>query len=69
MNADDARDADDARRTEIANAGRRLERFLESLPPSDLARQSACEGWTFGQCVAPYGGALAAMVSAANALS
>lgn len=44
--------ADDARRKEIANAGRRLERFLESLSPPDLGRQSACEGWTVADVVA-----------------
>ena len=44
--------ADEARRAEIANAGRRLERFLESLSPSDLGRQSACEGWTVADVVA-----------------
>ena len=65
----ETRIADDARRKEIANAGRRLERFLESLSPPDLGRQSACEGWTFGQCIAPYGGALAAKGAATNALS
>ena len=40
--------ADDARREEIIRAGRRLEDFLQSLGPEDLARQSACEGWTVG---------------------
>ena len=44
--------ADDARRTEIANAGQRLERFLQSLSPPDLGRQSACEGWTVADVVA-----------------
>ena len=43
--------ADDARREEIARAGERIERFLESLSPGDLARQSACEGWTVGDVV------------------
>ncbi len=43
--------ADDARREEIARAGERIERFLESLSPNDLARQSACEGWTVGDVV------------------
>ena len=61
--------ADEARRAEMANGGRRLERFLESRSPPDLGRQSACEGWTFGQCVAPYGGALAAKGAAANGRS
>jgi len=51
MNAE-TRNADDARRKEIANAGRRLERFLESLSPPDLGRQSACEGWTVADVVA-----------------
>ena len=40
--------ADDARREEIIRAGRRVENFLQSLGPDDLARQSACEGWTVG---------------------
>ena len=44
--------ADEARRKEIANAGQRLERFLVSLSPPDLARQSACEGWTVADVVA-----------------
>ena len=43
--------ADDARREEITKAGRRLEAFLQSLGPDDLARQSACEGWTVGDVV------------------
>ena len=43
--------ADEARREEIARAGRRLETFLQSLGPDDLARQSACEGWTVGDVV------------------
>ena len=43
--------ADDARREEITRAGERIERFLESLSPDDLARQSACEGWTVGDVV------------------
>ena len=51
MNAD-TRNADEARRTEIANAGQRLERFLQSLSPPDLGRQSACEGWTVADVVA-----------------
>lgn len=50
MNAE-TRIADDARRTEIANAGRRLKPFLESLSPSDLGPQSACEGWTVADVV------------------
>ena len=43
--------ADDARREEIRSAGRRIEEFLGSLTPSDLARPSACEGWTVGDVV------------------
>ena len=43
--------ADDARRNEIANAGQRLERFLQSLSPEDLAQPSACEGWTVADVV------------------
>ena len=43
--------ADDARREEIARAGQRLESFLQTLGPGDLARQSACEGWTVGDVV------------------
>ena len=43
--------ADDARRKEIARAGQRIERFLQGLSPDDLARQSACEGWTVGDVV------------------
>ena len=42
---------DDARREEIARAGERIERFLQALRPDDLARQSACEGWTVGDVV------------------
>ena len=42
---------DDARREEIARAGERIERFLLALGPDDLARQSACEGWTVGDVV------------------
>ena len=42
---------DDARREEIAGAGRRLESFLRTLNASDLARQSACEGWTVADVV------------------
>ena len=42
---------DDARREEIRSAGRRIEEFLGSLTPDDLARQSACEGWTVGDVV------------------
>ncbi len=40
--------ADDARREEIIRAGRRIENFLQTLGPKELARQSACEGWTVG---------------------
>ena len=43
--------ADDARRNEIANAGQRLERFLQTLSPEDLAQPSACEGWTVADLV------------------
>ena len=43
--------ADDARRIEIRSAGRRIEEFLGALTPDDLARQSACEGWTVGDVV------------------
>lgn len=43
--------ADDARREEIARAGERIEEFLSNLTPADLARQSACEGWTVGDVV------------------
>ena len=43
--------ADDARREEITRAGRRIEGFLQGLSPADLARQSACEGWTVGDVV------------------
>lgn len=43
--------ADDARRDEIARAGERIERFLQSLGPDDLSRPSACEGWTVGDVV------------------
>ena len=42
---------DDARREEIARAGGRIERFLQALGPDDLARQSACDGWTVGDVV------------------
>ena len=42
---------DDARREEIARAGGRIERFLQALGPHDLARQSACDGWTVGDVV------------------
>ena len=42
---------DDARREEIRSAGRRIEEFLGTLTPDDLARQSACEGWTVGDVV------------------
>ena len=40
--------ADDARREEIVRASQRLESFLQTLTQDDLARQSACEGWTVG---------------------
>ena len=40
--------ADDARREEIIRAGQRIESFLQTLGPEELARQSACEGWTVG---------------------
>lgn len=43
--------ADDARREEISRAGRRIEEFLQALSTDDLARQSACEGWTVGDVV------------------
>ena len=43
--------ADDARREEIIRANRRIESFLKTLGPGDLARQSACEGWTVGDVV------------------
>ena len=43
--------ADDARREEIARAGERIEDFLSGLTQEDLARQSACEGWTVGDVV------------------
>ena len=43
--------ADDARREEIARAGQRIEDFLRTLTADDLARQSACEGWTVGDVV------------------
>ena len=43
--------ADEARREEITRAGRRIEGFLQPLGPDDLARQSACEGWTVGDVV------------------
>ena len=43
--------ADEARREEIARAGRRIEEFLQTLTAEDLARQSACEGWTVGDVV------------------
>ena len=42
---------DEARREEIARASQRLESFLQTLGPDDLARQSACEGWTVGDVV------------------
>ena len=43
--------ADEARRGEIGRAGRRIEEFLQTLSREDLARQSACEGWTVGDVV------------------
>ena len=43
--------ADDARREEIARAGKRLESCLRTLSQDDLARQSACDGWTVGDVV------------------
>ncbi len=43
--------ADEARREEIARAGRRIEYFLGTLSVEDLTRQSACEGWTVGDVV------------------
>ena len=42
---------DEARRVEIAGAGKRLEAFLNGLSPDDLARHSACEGWTVADVV------------------
>ena len=44
--------ADEARREEIARAAQRLERFLQTLGPEQLAQQSACEGWTVADVVA-----------------
>ena len=44
--------ADDARREEIARAAQRLEGFLRTLGPEQLAQQSACAGWTVGDVVA-----------------
>ena len=44
--------ADEARREEIARAAQRLESFLQTLGPDDMARQSACEGWTVADVVA-----------------
>ena len=44
--------ADEARREEIAGAAQRLESFLQTLGPDDMARQSACEGWTVADVVA-----------------
>ena len=43
--------ADEARREEIANAGKRLDSFLQTLGPDDLAQKSACEGWTVADVV------------------
>ena len=42
---------DDARREEVTRAGRRIESFLQALSSDDLARQSACEGWTVADVV------------------
>ena len=42
---------DEVRKDEIARAAQRLEAFLETLTPDDLARQSACEGWTVADVV------------------
>ena len=42
---------DEARREEIRRAGKRIEEFLQTLGPEDLARQSACEGWTVADVV------------------
>ena len=44
--------ADEGRRGEIARAAQRLEEFLQTLEQDDLARQSACEGWTVADVVA-----------------
>ena len=44
--------ADEARREEIARAAQRLESFLHTLEPEQLARQSACEGWKVADVVA-----------------
>ena len=44
--------ADDARREAIARAAQRLEGFLQTLGPEQLAEQSACEGWTVADVVA-----------------
>ena len=44
--------ADEGRREAIARAARRLEGFLQTLTPDDMARQSACEGWTVADVVA-----------------
>ena len=44
--------ADDARREEIASAAQRLEGFLQTLGPEQMAEQSACEGWTVADVVA-----------------
>lgn len=43
---------DYARREEIARAAQRLESFLQTLSPEQLAQQSACEGWTVADVVA-----------------
>ena len=42
---------DEARREEIVRAGKRVEVFIGGLTPNDLARQSACEGWTVADVV------------------
>ncbi len=43
--------ADEARREEIARAAQRLEGFLQTLSPEEMARQSACAGWTVADVV------------------
>ena len=44
--------ADDVRKKEIARAAQRLEGFLQTLGPEQMAEQSACEGWTVADVVA-----------------
>ena len=44
--------SDEGRRGEIARAAQRLEDFLQTLKPDDMARQSACEGWTVADVMA-----------------